>query len=250
MFRNSGRWVLLLVLATLTAPVCRGDIIWESEGFAPDQGISNGTSVSGATLSTSVYSDSDGGSFDLTPGGNATYFTYKSGEEGNHSGYLELSFNNTNDDPADYIELSLTFDTSVSDLQFSLLDVDRGVGGTFVDAVELTYNGINVRNNPAFYTLNPNVGLDNEPSMNGFEGLGSAAANQTLANVDFNFGGTLVDSLTIRFFTIDDAIGNPFSQSIGVSDLSFTPTSVPEPSAFIVLTAALIGLRYRSRRLR
>lgn len=250
MLRYLTRLALLAAIVGLSAETVRGDIIWENEGFTPDQGITSGTNLSGAIINTLVFSDSDGGTFDLNPGRNATYFTYKAATSGNHFGYFEMSFDNQNDDPADYLEINLTFDAPATNLQFSLVDVDRGPGNSFADGVELYYNGINVRSSPSFYSLGSGVGIDNEGYMTGFEGLGPAGPTETSGNIDLNFGLTEVNSLTIRYLSSNDAQSDPVAQFIGIGDLTFDsplpPTSAPEPSAFLVLSAMLLswhGLR-------
>ena len=59
--------------------------------------------------------------------------------------------------------------------------------------------------------------------MNGFEGRGNGGANDysEAGNITLNFGTTEVSSLEIKYFFTDDAISNPKSQKIGISDLNF-----------------------------
>ena len=59
--------------------------------------------------------------------------------------------------------------------------------------------------------------------MDGFEGRGRAGANNSSegGNISLNFGSTEVSSLEIKYFSTNDAITNPGSQKIGLSDFTF-----------------------------
>jgi hypothetical protein len=238
------------------------DLVWENYGFSSGQSIPGGTTLTasngvGVTIGRSEYSDNDSGGSDITPGGNADFVTYQSGQLGAHTGYLSLSLDNLHNDPADYIELTLLFDQTVTNLQFSLLDVDGNNG--WDDGVEVYYNGgLNVRDDPAIQALNGSyVMLDDKPYMHGWEGTGTNAGNgQTAGNIDFNFGALAISSLTLRFFSTTDGRANPAAQEIGLSDLTFSSSAaVPEPSAlgclgvFAVLLAGAQIRRRSGRRL-
>jgi hypothetical protein len=243
----------IALLAALTAPT-RADIVWESMGYADEQTIINGSVFTGAdgvgnrvTFNFTIFSDSDGGTFDLGPGRNASFLSYESGITGNHTGYMEMSFDNQNDDPSDYLDFVIAFAFPTTNLQFSLLDVDAGAGNSFVDAIEVFYNGINVRTNPSLYSFGSSVANDNESYLTGFEGTGSAVATGTTGNINFDFGSTIVNSLVIRYRSSDDAQGNPVAQFIGISDLSFT--TIPEPAlAWVSSCLVIAGLLRRNRR--
>ena len=73
-----------------------------------------------------------------------------------------------------------------------------------------------------------NVFADNEPYMDGFEGKGNAGANNfsESGNIDLSFGSIEVSQLEIKYFFTNDAISNPGSQKIGISDLNFQVQSV------------------------
>ncbi len=241
------------MLLSLSAGMGRADLVWENF-FTDEQSIGDGTVLNtgsgiNVTINRVVFSDSDGGTFDLGLYDNSDYFTFESGQQGGHFGFLEATFDNQNNDPADYLELTLLFSVAISNLNFSLLDVDSG---SWDDAVEVFYNGsLNARDNASFYTLGSTNILDNETYMHGFEGNGSGANfDETIGNIDFHFGATQITSVRIKYFSTDDADLDPGGQRLGVSDLSFTK-AVPEPSAVAMMgvfaSAGLIVVRSRKR---
>jgi len=240
------------VLASMLLPCSTvvADIVWEDH-FVDEQAITPGTSLnSGGTtvnLTPSFFTDSDGGTPDIVAERSATFNSFEAGTTGNHSGYLEFTFNNENDDPVDYVQLDLDFTTAIRDVRFSLLDVDGSTVNSWDDGVTVFINGINVRTNPAWYQLGSVVIEDNEAGFDGFEGIPqSAGANETTGNIDFDFGLLEINSISIRYFSTDDAIANPASQFIGLSDIQFT--AVPEPNSAVILLGALGLLTLRRGR--
>jgi len=231
----------------------QADIVWE-DNYSDEDVIVDGSSFTtstgaNVTLTRTVFSDNDGGTFDLALyNGNSDYLTFESGQTGAHSGYVEFAMNNQNDDPADYIELTLTFDRAITNLEFSLLDIDSG---SWDDAVEVFYNGANnARDNGSITVTDGSAnGIDNESYMNGWEGYGSNASDsQTIGNIDFDFGNLYITSLRIRYFSTDDASSNPGGQKGGLSDLTFV-NAVPEaPSVVLMSLFAIISLLLQWRK--
>lgn len=250
-------------------PVARANIVW-STGFSDEDAIgtnagnsSIATSYGGtATLSTTVFSDNTGGTFDLDPYVNSDYVTYEAGQLGAVRDHVQFSMDNDNDDPDDFVEFAINFDSAVQNLQFSLLDVDSG---SWDDGVEIFYNGSNnVRDNA---TINGSGsgdivvvdgvtnGIDNESYMHGWEGYGSnAQSSQTLGNIAFNFSDLQITSIRIRYFSTDDANSNPGGQIMGLTNLTFVE-AVPEPSSIACMgifgsLVMLVQFGRRSRRRR
>jgi len=257
---SASRLVALVLLSTFTTlSASAGSLVWEDD-FSNGQeldGESVVTSDVTVTLSTDVVSDNDSGSSDLSPFGTNTLFGFANHtEQGGHDGYAFLGFDNLDNDPADYIDFEIVFSSTVSELSFSLLDIDqRTQGGTsdFSDAVVITYNnGTNIITSPSLYTLSSNVAIGDE-GFGEFEGVSdattddAAAPSSTVGNIAIDFGGVLVTQVNIRYFSTDDAPADPSGQILGVSDLAWM---VPEPGTGMLLGAGLLMLSARRRSLR
>lgn len=250
---------LILLVALAPRPARATLIAWESY-FADEQVIASGTQVTASdgvivTLTTLVFSDSDGGTFDLAPqAGNAGFVTAEASPLGNHPGLVQIGFDNQNDDPADYVQVTLTFSVPVFGLTFVVLDVDSSGLSEWDDGLLFTYDGgSNIRSDPSLYSLPavpaPAIAIDNEPGYEGFEGFTGRTATdtQTIGNLGVDFGALGVTDVTLRYFSTDDAISNPAGQRIGISDLVWL---VPEPRSGALLPAALglVGLAVAGRR--
>ena len=146
------------------------------------------------------------------------------GTKGQDKGYLNLGIDNDARDPNDRVQVSLRFSEAVTGLNFSVLDVDSSKN--FDDAVEIYADGVNILDNPnAAYTLGGNsVKLDNETYMNGFEGRNSAANSSISGNIQVDLGSASVSEIKVSYFSTDDSSGDPNSQSIGISDLTWIPS--------------------------
>ncbi|MDJ0536086.1 MAG: hypothetical protein QNJ70_26960, partial [Xenococcaceae cyanobacterium MO_207.B15] len=133
-----------------------------------------------------------------------------------------LGFNNSKNDPDDRIKLSLNFNQAVTSLSFQLLDVDQSDSKSFDDGVEIYADGVNIKNlSGVEIVTGDNVFADNETYMNGFEGRGSANSSSESGDISISFGSIEVSELEIQYFSTDDAISDPGSQKIGISDLDF-----------------------------
>lgn len=243
-----------LFALALLASTCsvQANLVWDAH-LVDEQAIANGSSISAGgttiTLTTTVFSDSDGGTFDLSPAlnRNPAYVAYEAGLNGNQLGNLELAFDNQNDDPADYVQIKMDFAPAVTELELSILDLDGSPIRYWDDGIEIYSNGTNVRTNPSMYTIGSAVFLDNESYMYGFEGGStSASSTQTSGNVDLNFGATPISSVTVKYFSTDDARPNPSPQFVGISDLAYTIIS--EPKAGLPMLCVLLSAMFLYRR--
>lgn len=247
-YRATG--MTLFFTYAVFAGIATANLTWEDH-YTDEDPIADGSSIVANSTTVSfdatVFSDSDGGTYDLVAFRSTDFISYESGQTGGQSGNIELAFDNQNDDPVDYVELTLNFQPAVTALTFSVLDLDGQQSSAWDDGVEIYYNGINIKTNPALYTRGSIVFLDNESYMDGFEsGTTSAAAGETTGNVNVNLASLEIDSATIKYFSTDDAVANPSPQFVGISDLTFTP--VPEPTGLrLALTSLCIAVCCRKR---
>ena len=201
-----------------------GSLVWENQGLTDESAVATGTQFNlgnGVTATVNWQIITDGGTFAIHDR-EQDYVTYDSNKLGNHNGYLSLGFNNSKDDPDDLIKLDLKFNQAVTGLNFQLLDVDQSDSKSFDDGVEIYADGVNIKSlSGVNIVTGDNVFADNESYMNGFEGRGSANSSSESANINISFGSTEVSSLEIKYFSTDDAVANPKSQKIGISDLDF-----------------------------
>lgn len=211
--RTLASLACLLALSIGNANAAVDQIVWENQGIAPDGAIANGATL---TDSLGYVTATYGLTITNLPTSSSTF---NAGITGNHTGYARLAFDNNDDNNADRMVATITFSQPVSNLQFSLLDVDDG---NFRDAVEILYNGTNNARTDGFVTsFGAGVALDDETYMTGYEGIASSTPTDTTGNINLNFGTTAVTSVTVRFFSSDDAPANPVAQFIGISDLTF-----------------------------
>ena len=232
----------LLAVATLLVAAIPGaraasadQVVWENQSLANGANLTNATVLTDSVGRVTV-------NFGRATTGLTATTTFDAGQTGNHTGFGRLAFDAPNNNNANRLTVTLTFTAPVTNLQFSLLDVDRGAGNSFVDAVEVFYNGttLNARTGGFGTVGGANVAVDDETYMTGWEGQGAAAVTDTSANINFNFGATAISSVTIVFFSSDDAQANPVAQFIGISDLAFVI-----PSAQLTLrkqwSGAIVG---------
>ena len=159
--------IAVLFLASLFAQqATAATIVWENQG-ASNTPYSSGSTVSAGntTLTTTWSTVTDGGTF--APTGTADFVTINHGTTGNHAGLLLLSFENSDDDPDDKIILEFNFDDAVTNLSFSVLDVDYNEPEDLQDFVEVEYhtgdnNWINLTTQTSLWTIGPALVRDNE----------------------------------------------------------------------------------------
>ncbi len=223
----------------------RADLVWEDQ-FTDGDVISSGTVVNTPGLDVTITNSITGNP--TAPRGN--FFLYRDGPAGNHTGYLDMNMDTDQNNRNDQLFISFAFGGMGADnLQLSLLDIDTG---SWDDGVEIQYTSTtgagDVRDDPSLYSLPPGfrtVFLDNEANMHGFEG-GNANAGVTdeWGNLALDFTGLTITSLSITFFSTDDAASDPGAQFIGISDFGFT-AATPEPSSLslLLLAMAIVAVR-------
>jgi len=236
--RNFSYGLIAGVFAVLAfnAQAASETVIWENQGLVTATPITNGqsfpSSAGGVNVTVGNALVTDGGTI-------INSIEYRSTTQGNHTGYVLVSLDNSSNDPDDRYTITLTFSKPVRGLQFSVLDIDTGTGSplSFVDGVEVFYNGANNVRNTAIDTLGSAVVLDDETTIDGYEGNANVATTSTAGNLDLNFGTTLVSTVTITFMSSNDAAADPALQFIGISDLSFqTPASLTARKTWVGAT--------------
>lgn len=216
-------------------------IIWENQGQANDTEYVDGSvaTAGGVSLTTEWTTVTDGGTF--IPGEASEFVTINTGTQGGQSGNLFLSFENSSDDPDDKILLEFTFSQAVTQLSFSVLDIDYDEPEDLQDFIEVFYhtgddNWINLTTQTALWSLGGNALVrDNEFFGEGWEGDEFAVNTSTDGNLDIDFGGVPVKAFRVRYFSGDDEPNPNTYQETAISDLSFMPPG-PVLSGARVLT--------------
>lgn len=262
--------ILFTVLITgllLHSSASAQDLIWENQGLVDEAAVASGSTFTynGATLTVTWSTTTDGGSFtnyasgggtNNSVGGGSDFLSYESSAEGNHTGLLLLGIDNSAFDPDDFLSVTLSFSTAQTGLAFSILDVDAG---SWDDGLEILYNGTNnVRADTSLWEFaQTNTGLssvivDGEPGYTGWEAVNgrTTASNSINGNIDLNFDGVSVNSISLRFFSTDDQQGgttNPGGQKIGFSDLTVVPEASTVTAAICLLFIGFLSHFGRSR---
>ena len=264
MFQNSYfKLIATILLIGFSPAATNADLVW-SDFLSDEQEITNGmtfaTTENVVTVGATVTENNTG---DFSPFASSTIFSFEGdGLQGNQSQFIEMSFDQASNDPNDFLEFSLVFETAVQNLQFSVLDIDEGAASViglpplitigspvFVDLVEVFVNGTNIKNDPALYSLGSALVLDDEAEADGFEGDDEVDTSSTNGNLDLDFGLLEVESIRISYRSSDDAALDPSGQIAGVSNLSFNTVAVPEPGAFSMLMLLSTGLMAPRRRM-
>ena len=226
-------------------------IIWQDQSLTDENKISSGSTFSDPSATVTVTLtwsiSTDGGSF-IAFGG-SDFVSYESGMLGAESGYVSLGFDNDSEDQDDKINVTLSFSPAVQGLTFSLLDVDEADDDDgsstshWDDVVEVLYNG-GTNANSKVASSGSCTEVDNETFVTGYEGIedingcgddGTDLASSA-ANVNYDFGSTYINSVSISYFSGDDITNSsdPNAQLIGVGDLAWTGTLPVELVEFSV----------------
>lgn len=268
----------LLFFGLPSGPKAYGQsLIWESQGLIDEKSVPSGSTFTynGATV-TVTWSVTSNGGMTTAPSFGEDYVTYESGMLGNHTGLLQLSFDNDKYDKSDYITITFSFSTPQTGLYFSILDIDAvrdessPSAASWDDMVDLHYNStVNVRANTSLWTYAAPVStrtvvIDNEPSFTGWEGRPAgnttgnysweAPDNSVVGNLNVNLIGLSVSNFTLTFRSTDDwPSKNPAPQTIGISDLFLVPESSTAWTAvllccFVAFTALRKGFTSREHK--
>lgn len=236
---------LLMIIATLAFAAwparaqLTGAVDWSALGLADEAAVASGsTTVSAAVTSTITWSTvTDGGTFVAFEG--ADFVSYETGTQGGFSQYAQLGFDNSRQDPDDKVTLEVAFSEPVSNVAFTIVDVDQGGWDDFIEVFYTTGSGYVNAKTGAFVTLGASVAADNESFGDGWEGTASVAAASADGNAAFNFGSLQITGLRIIYFSGNDGSStDPGGQQLGVSDITFTKL---EPLLVALKTVSMVG---------
>jgi uncharacterized repeat protein (TIGR01451 family) len=183
----------------------------------------------------------DGGSFVAFAGND--FVSYDSGSQGGVSPYAQIGFDNERQDADDKVTLNIAFSEPVSNVAFTITDIDQSSNG-WDDFIEVFYNtgsGFVNAKTGSFVTLGSAVVADDESFGDGWEGNASAASSSTDGNAAFNFGSLQITAVRIVYFSGNDAGGsglNPGGQQLGLSNITFTKL---EPLLVALKTVSMVG---------
>ncbi len=231
---------LLLLIGPQAARAQTATVDWADAGVPSLGSLPSGTVVTGSdgTNATITYSTTTVGGSTFEPAFATTFVSYFSGTIGSGASPLILNFDNSSYDPRDKITLTITLDRAVSNLSFSLGDIDNG---NFADAVEVYYDNdlsgsyVNAASTGGFWSTGSAVTRTNDATVNGWRGTSNSDTSSTNGNLNLSFGSQTVRRIQIVYFSYTGS-GDPGSQFSGVSDLSYTAQG-----ADLSLTKKLVG---------
>lgn len=201
-----------------------GIVDWSTLGIADEDAITSGTASTSAGVTTTVAwsTVTDGGTFIAYAGND--FVSYEQATQGGFTGYAQVGFDNSRQDADDKVTIDLTFSEAVTNLQFTLTDIDQGSWDDFVEVYYDTGSGFVNAKTGAFDTLGPSVAADDETFGDGWEGIASSASTSSNGNIAFDFGTLQVTAVRIIYFSSNDAGGggfNPAGQQLGISDVAY-----------------------------
>ena len=186
---------------------------------APNPGSFNASD--GTSVSIDYGLTTDGGSVQPALGG--SFVTYYTSTVGGIAPSLLMNMDNSAYDVDNKVTLNIALGRRVTNLRFSLGDIDRN---TFRDAAEVYYdtgdgNWRNAADVGAYWSLGGgNVGRRDNSVMNGWVGEANTGSSSVASNVNFNFGSTPVERIRIVYFSYV-GWGDPTPQIMAVSRLTF-----------------------------
>jgi len=214
---------LVLLGAPVHAQTATAD--WSSLGVAANTAAPNPGTIA-ASDGTSVgiaYSAAISGAGSMVPSVGGSFVAFSNTSIGGVAPSLLLNLDNAAYDANDKVTLDITLGRTVSNLTFTLSDIDRDNNRDTVEVLYDNGDGVfrNAADTTALWTLGGNnVARINNATANGWRGTGAAANSSGSANVAFNFGTTTVKRIRIRYFSYTGT-GNPAAQSVALSRLQF-----------------------------
>ena len=257
-FRGSGRSGQLLCLKQLVLLALSAAFIllmpkpalaqtytadWTNLGVGSIGAVPTSSTISAGPRTVTITHNTitNGGPFTNFYGPGPEMLTYWNGTIGPQTGTLLYTMDNNIFDPNDRFQTVYAFDTSVTNLAFTVSHVDRNNGSPRHDGVTIEYDtgtGIwqNIRTTPALYGLTGGIGNTTLSGVQGFHGTAAAANLTTATNrINVNFGALSVQRVRIVYHFGQGPGGDPqgSTQYMGLSDFSFQD---PAPASDLSLT--------------
>lgn len=213
---------------------------WTALGKGNMVAIANGSRLdvgpNAITINTAVVTDGDFNDGNFTNYYSTGMLAYYTGQIGSQNGSLIYSMDHSVFDAGDYFQTVYTLDSAVTNLRFTLANVDRYLSNPyFHDAVVIEYDTgsgswQNLRSLTSAFTLGSAVGTTTINGQQGFHGTAySGGITSTSGNIAVNFGSVSVKRVRIRYlFGQGNPGANPSGnwQYIGLSDFIWTQTGI------------------------
>ena len=213
---------------------------WTALGKANMGVIPTGTALNVGpntiTIDTARITDGDANDANFTNYYSTGMLAYYTGQIGSQTGTLIYTTDHSVFDVGDYFETVYTLNTAVTNLRFTLANVDRYTTNPyFHDGVTIEYDTgsgtwQNLRSLTSAYTLGSAVGTTTLGGVQGFHGTAySGGITSTTGDIRVNFGTTTVKRVRIRYLFGQATPGNNPSgdwQYMGLSDFTWQQTGV------------------------
>ncbi len=216
------------------------DIDWADAGVASFGAWPTGTVVTGSDGTTAQvdFAVTDDGDGTFVPAFGGDFLSFFAGNVGASVSPLLMSFNNQAFDPDDRIVVTITLNRAVTNLNFSINDIDNG---NFSDAMEVYYDDdltgafSNAATNTAFWTAGPAIARTNNATVNGWTGIAPSDQFTTDGDLTFDFNTQQVRRIQIVYFS-NTGTGDPGQQFSTISDFDYDGLT-----ADLSLTKTLLG---------
>ena len=213
---------------------------WTVLGKANMGAITDGTTlnvgVNTVTVNTAVVKDGDANDANFVPYYSTSMLAYYTGQIGSQNGTLIYSMDHSVFDVGDYFQSVYTLNTAVTNLRFTVANVDRQTSSPYLhDGVIIEYDTgsgtwQNLRSLTSAYTLGSSVGTTTLGGVQGFHGTAYVGTlTSTNGDIRVNFGTTTVKRVRIRYlFGQATPTQNPAGnyQFMGLSDFTWQQTGV------------------------
>jgi len=216
---------VLVALAAWAPPASAqvsGTVDWATLGIVDENVIPSGTTQAsvGVTSTITWSMATDGGSFVAYSGND--FVSYESSAQGGFTGFAQVGFDNSSEDADDRITLNVAFSEAVTDVEFTLTDIDQSSWDDFVEVFyDVGAGWVNAKTGAFTTFVGPAAAVDNEAFGDGWEGIGAAATASTDGNIAFDFGALEIIAIRVVYFSGNDNGGNPGGQQYGLSDIAF-----------------------------